>query len=523
VLKPRGVVPRVVAVAAAVIGLVGAAIVGMAASPAAAVSPLVVEQVNAFSAFDSSVYKSVRATCPAGKQVIGTGFQLLGAEGSVVLDDLIPDQTSVLVGAGEVVGPGEPADGTTASWQIEATALCVPISSMTLQIVSKTSDFKVARDQQAQVNCPGGTRALGMGQALFNGFGQVANHSLYPSDTINSDETHIDYNTGVKVNAVTDSDGYSGAWSVTAYAICGPALRHLHAPVFGPDRDSRSPKTYSLACRAGETALSAGFVSDLPAVVTTAEVGQQSIPNGATVTATEFAPGTHQEWRTGVVPICADGTNTPMVTPFDLNGRYDVGFGPTRPASIREVRGIVSVDQSAFGRPTGRGGVTDNNHLTVSFPDDRTYTATLVAPDRIVWSNGSVWPRISDLVGTLRGGGKCAEVLLASTDNGTPIQLRPCSGHVAQNWTAGAGGTLRALDKCLDIAGAAANGTPIQLHDCNGQAAQVWQPQPNGTLRNPGSGKCLDTALHSDVDFIRLVLWDCSPSIPSQRWTLPTT
>jgi hypothetical protein len=126
-------------------------------------------------------------------------------------------------------------------------------------------------------------------------------------------------------------------------------------------------------------------------------------------------------------------------------------------------------------------------------------------------------------------GGKCAEVLLASTDNGTPIQLRPCSGHEAQKWTVAGDGTLRALGKCLTVAGGAtADGTPIQLHDCrpDNRAAQVWVSSSDGRLRNLESGKCLDTALHSDVDFIRLVLWDCTPNtpipIPSQRWRLPT-
>jgi hypothetical protein len=127
--------------------------------------------------------------------------------------------------------------------------------------------------------------------------------------------------------------------------------------------------------------------------------------------------------------------------------------------------------------------------------------------------------------GPLAGsGGKCAEVLLASTDNGTPIQLRPCSGHEAQNWTVDTGGRLRALGKCLTVAGGAtANGTPIQLHDCNGQLGQVWVSHDDGALRDQASGKCLDTASHSNVDFIRLVLWDCIPDTPSQRWRLPTS
>lgn len=65
--------------------------------------------------FNSAVYKSVRVPCPAGTVVIGGSYELQDAPGAVVLDDFIPSSTDLLVGASEIVGPGEPADGTTAS------------------------------------------------------------------------------------------------------------------------------------------------------------------------------------------------------------------------------------------------------------------------------------------------------------------------------------------------------------------------------------------------------------------------
>jgi hypothetical protein len=355
---------------------------------------VVVQQVNAFSAFDSNVYKSVRANCPAGQQVIGTGYQLLGAEGSVVLDDLIPARTSVLVGAGEVVGrPGEPADGTTRSWQIEATALCVPTSSMTLQIVSAPSHPNplFPNTQDAGVPCPAGTKALGMGAALSAGFGQVSIGELLPT-------ADTDFE-GVFTNAKTDRDGFIGAWSVTAYAICGPALPGLNLAVAGtpnsPPGSSDSPQSITLVCPTGQTVLSPGFflANGRDVLITKAETGQRDVPNGATVTGTERSPGIPEPWAMGAHLICADGTTTPIVTPFNLNGRWDAGFGAARAVTIREDSGIIAADMFAFGRPTARGGVTDNSHITVSFPDDQTYTGTLVAPNRIVWSNGSVWTK----------------------------------------------------------------------------------------------------------------------------------
>ena len=65
----------------------------------------------------------------------------------------------------------------------------------------------------------------------------------------------------------------------------------------------------------------------------------------------------------------------------------------------------------------------------------------------------------------------------ASRDNGSAIQIFTCNGTSAQSWVWNSGGgTLRALAKCMDVAGGAtASGTPIQLWDCNGTGAQEWR------------------------------------------------
>jgi hypothetical protein len=382
------------AAAGAVISLIATAFVGTAAPSSASTLPIV-QQVNAFSALDSTVFKSVRVFCPSGQQVIGTGYQLLGAEGSVVLDDLIPSQTSVVVSAGEIVGAGEASDGTTASWQIEATALCVPLSSMTLQIFSTTSAFQATpgpghRTQNPpvqSVDCPGGTKALGMGASLSNGFGQVS----IPALRTNSDGT------GVQADGETDLDGYSGAWSITAYAICGPALAGLHpANILLSGFDSSSPKTLSATCPTGQVVLAAswgGSDTQVDVTVTGADTQQIGGLNKYVVNATESAPGSALDWTLASTMSCADGVNTSLATPFNLNGSWNAGAGNTRPV-ITENGGIISINMSAFGRPTARGGLTDSgSHIAISFPDDQIYTGTLVTPNRINWSNGTSWTK----------------------------------------------------------------------------------------------------------------------------------
>ncbi len=69
---------------------------------------------------------------------------------------------------------------------------------------------------------------------------------------------------------------------------------------------------------------------------------------------------------------------TPTV--FDLNGTYDVG-GPARPV-ISNVNDILTVDMSAFGRPTANGVVINSDTIAVTFPDDATYGAKLLWPER---------------------------------------------------------------------------------------------------------------------------------------------
>src|SRR5947208_8725279 len=97
--RPRSA-PRRAGAVSLVAGVVLAATAVTAAPASAAVPGLVT--VTAVTGLDSTVYKSVRVFCPSGLKVIGGGYSLNGADGSVVLDDFIPSADSVLVGAGEV-------------------------------------------------------------------------------------------------------------------------------------------------------------------------------------------------------------------------------------------------------------------------------------------------------------------------------------------------------------------------------------------------------------------------------------
>ena len=75
--------------------------------------------VSAQSAINSSV-KSVTASCPSGKQLIGAGGQINATSGEAVLDEITP-----LPNLSGVTTVGvEPGSGTANSWSVKSYAIC---------------------------------------------------------------------------------------------------------------------------------------------------------------------------------------------------------------------------------------------------------------------------------------------------------------------------------------------------------------------------------------------------------------
>ena len=95
----------------------------------------------------------------------------------------------------------------------------------------------------------------------------------------------------------------------------------------------------------------------------------------------------------------------PLTTPlvFDINGSYTDG-GSARPV-ISDVNDILAVNMSSQHRPNASGVVINSDTIVVTFPDDASYGAKLVAPGTIQWSNGSTWRKLTfasvpDVVGS---------------------------------------------------------------------------------------------------------------------------
>lgn len=84
-------------------------------------------------------------------------------------------------------------------------------------------------------------------------------------------------------------------------------------------------------------------------------------------------------------------------TVVTVHGIWTAG-GPQK-ITIHQSGSSLNVSMRAYGRPRAHGSVLDPSTITVTFPDDKTYTGRLQPPDFILWSNGTVWTRVDDVEG----------------------------------------------------------------------------------------------------------------------------
>jgi hypothetical protein len=110
-----------------------------------------------------------------------------------------------------------------------------------------------------------------------------------------------------------------------------------------------------------------------------------TFPDDATYTGHLQAPNSIR-WSNGSV------WTKVVNTVIDLNGSWT--DGGSRHAVISEGITSLTIDMSDYDRPAAHGSVVDGSTITVTFPDDRTYTGNLQPPKTIRWSNGSAWTKV---------------------------------------------------------------------------------------------------------------------------------
>lgn len=112
--------------------------------------------------------------------------------------------------------------------------------------------------------------------------------------------------------------------------------------------------------------------------------------------------------------------------------------------------------------------------------------------------------------------GRCID---GSTPWGTPLQIWDCTGSAPQSWRIRPDGSVRAMGKCMDVAGGSRDdGAAVQLVDCNGTGAQQFRLNAAHDLVNLQADKCVEVEDSPGVNGSRLRLWSCTGA-DEQKWS----
>lgn len=156
----------------------------------------------------------VSAFCPAGKVLTGTGFELNGAQGEVIVETLRPNGISVDGPTAVDVGAFEADPPFAATWSVTAYAICADrLPGHRLEVPFQTSPRTSDDARVAQPRCPIGGFVTGAGFEQSGARGEVTTVALAPNGSP-SGPGHL-----VDVNAF-EEDPFAGTWSLRGNAIC---------------------------------------------------------------------------------------------------------------------------------------------------------------------------------------------------------------------------------------------------------------------------------------------------------------
>ncbi|MFG2132121.1 RHS repeat-associated core domain-containing protein [Streptomyces sp. NPDC048751] len=236
-----------------------------------------------------------------------------------------------------------------------------------------------------------------------------------------------------------------------------------------------------------------------------------SVQTSAAPVKTKTVGGPAPYWQTYTYDLLGDRTGT---VDHDTTGNAlaDTTQATTYP-------GVDGTTPAA--RPDQAGATTTTN------PGTGTATQTPSYTDATSGKNaGNTVSRATRTTGpittgfTLSGGGK---LCLEETGSGAKVEVSGCSSAVAQNWTIGTDGTVKAGGFCLDTASnATTSGTGVIADTCSTDATQKWRVTSTGTLVNAAkSTLCLTDPGASATKGTQLTAATCGGK--GQTWSTITT
>jgi hypothetical protein len=275
----------------------------------------------------NSLDKAVPASCPAGKQVLGGGAELIGGESQVALNDVRPNGplTSVTAVA------HEDQTGYAGSWSLRAYALCAtpPPGLKRIPATSPTN----STNKTVTVTCPAGKRLLGAGADISGGGREVVVQDI-----------RVDSLTSVTAQGVEDQDGTASDWLVSAYAICSNPVHLLERVVATSPSNSLKAKSATATCPAGKRVVGGGGeVGGIGGQVVLGHIRPSDLLDSFTAHAAEDEDGTASNWTVRAFAICASVSKRVVAT------------SPTDSSPSKELYAHCPSDMEATG---GGGDIT---------------------------------------------------------------------------------------------------------------------------------------------------------------------
>ncbi|MEU1268596.1 RICIN domain-containing protein [Streptomyces sp. NPDC005799] len=193
-----------------------------------------------------------------------------------------------------------------------------------------------------------------------------------------------------------------------------------------------------------------------------------------------------------------------------------VGTGDGKHAGSGTAKG--GTHDSSSGSSTHAGG-TSGSHSTSSSAAQPAAQAPGTQTTAPASSGGTSGSSGSGVMVFSHASGRCLSVAGGAGKDGSPLEIRDCSGSSAQKWTFASDGTIRAFGLCMDAAGAStANGTVVQLATCNGGPAQQFRLNVRQDLTSVLADKCVDVKNNGTTNGTRLQLWSCAGT-DNQKWS----
>jgi hypothetical protein len=257
-------------------------------------SPLVGMERVAGQSASSSEAKSVVATCPAGKRVVGVGGASAGGSGQVVLEVIRPDKQLKTV----TVVSREDQNGFAGNWTVSAYAVCAKAPQGLERVVAT----RVGSDEftDVQADCSPGRNLLAMGGEVSGQSGQL---SLETYVLPGAAPPVADASAAGYARAWQDEDGYPRGWNVTAFAICANSATLV---IEQSESDSTDFNNAAADCPAGKlvTGVGGDITGGLKQVHMTT-IDLRADLGGAIAESYEDGGAFNGDWSQRVYAICA--------------------------------------------------------------------------------------------------------------------------------------------------------------------------------------------------------------------------